>query len=58
MQTMYNYMADAYKNSLIKEKGVLQFRLHLQEPLAVYDEVQQEEPPMVFEEPPSDDGFL
>ena len=30
----------------------------LQEPLAVYDEVRQEEPPVVFEEAPSDDGFF
>ena len=35
----------------------------LQEPLAVYDEVRsdeerQEEPPVVFDVPPSDEGFL
>jgi len=30
----------------------------LQEPLAMYDEVRQEEPPVVFDVPPSDDGFF
>jgi len=30
----------------------------LQEPLDVYDEVRQEEPPVVFDVPPSDEGFL
>ena len=30
----------------------------VQDVVAVYDEVRQEEPPVVFEEPPSDDGFL